>query len=348
MNDELEALQQEWDDFGTNGSIDIVTLMNEIEDLKEALEFIDEDNNEMWDNNQRDEINAMIVENENRIAELQSRRIEIKNSIKDQKKAVAKVKKELDTYRTKRGKRGEVRARMERALRKHGIDRPAYHGGDLTGVKVKVLLQKIDVIFGDEFEQILLEVPVNERLATNDEVKTMISMYTDLGFVMDGLFSQARIRSGSLKDEDVALMRRFVNATLKMWRFLRHSMAGQKIHICEDHILIQMVKWGGFGNFTEDFVEQGHQFGVKDEARTKGLKRSKAFKSHSNWEWQTSRQEVMIARMIMKMKTCRGGRQKTEDDADARKDQRVKNRMDSLLQIEADLYQIISNFRLAG
>ena len=112
----------------------------------------------------------------------------------------------------------------------------------------------------------------------------MINMYTDLGFVMDGMFSQARIRSGSLQDEDVALMRRLTRATLKMWRYLRHSMAGQKIHLCEDHMLVQMVRWGGIGNFTETFVEQGHQFGVKDEARTKGLKRSKAYKSHLRWE----------------------------------------------------------------
>ena len=82
-------------------------------------------------------------------------------------------------------------------------------------------------------------------------------------------------------------------------------MAGQKIHLVEDHMIVQMVNWCGFGNFAEDFVEQGHQFGVKDESRTRGLTRSKAFKSHSRWEWQCSRQEVMIARMNMKLKTSR-------------------------------------------
>ena len=87
-------------------------------------------------------------------------------------------------------------------------------------------------------------------------------------------------------------------------------MAGQKIHLVEDHMIVQMVKWCGFGNFAEDFVEQGHQFGVKDESRTRGLTRSKAFKSHSRWKWQCSRQEVMIARMSMKLKICRGSRKK--------------------------------------
>ena len=106
-------------------------------------------------------------------------------------------------------------------------------------------------------------------------------MYTDLAFVMDGMFSQSRIRSGSLAEDDIALTRRMIKATLKMWRKLRYSMAGQKIHLVEDHMIVQMVKWCGFGNFAEDFVEQGHQFGVKDESRTRGLTRSKAFKSHS-------------------------------------------------------------------
>ena len=123
-------------------------------------------------------------------------------------------------------------------------------------------------------------------------------------------------------------------------------MAGQKIHLCEDHMLVQMVRWDGIGNFTEDFVEQGHQFGVKDEARTKGLKRSKAYKSHSRWEWQTKRKEVMMARVVMKMKTCRGGRVQTAEDADEKRKQRIKNRMDSLNRIERGLHQMISNFRL--
>ena len=55
------------------------------------------------------------------------------------------MKKKLDKRVEQRGKKGTVRKQMETVLRKNGVDRPTYHGGELTGVKVKVLLQKIDV-----------------------------------------------------------------------------------------------------------------------------------------------------------------------------------------------------------
>jgi hypothetical protein len=45
------------------------------------------------------------------------------------------------------------------------------------------------------------------------------------------------------------------------------------------------VRLRGIGEFTEDFVEQAHQFGFRDEGRTRGLKDHAAkARSHSNWE----------------------------------------------------------------
>jgi hypothetical protein len=64
------------------------------------------------------------------------------------------MKKKLDKRIEQRGKKGTVRKQTETALRKNGIDRPTYHGGELAGVKVKVLLQKIDVILL-EFKRII-------------------------------------------------------------------------------------------------------------------------------------------------------------------------------------------------
>ena len=101
-------------------------------------------------------------------------------------------------YKKSRGKKGDIRMKLELKLRGHGITRPSYHGGDLNGVMVKLLLQKIDVVF-DEFHTLLLGV--NDRKADNEEVFTIVSMYQDLGYLLDGVFSLARTPHGELTDE---------------------------------------------------------------------------------------------------------------------------------------------------
>ncbi len=58
------------------------------------------------------------------------------------------------------------------------------------------------------------------------------------------------------------------------------SMLGPKIHGLEDHLLDQVKRFKGIGDFAEDFVEQSHQFGEKDKLRTRSMSRNKAFMSH--------------------------------------------------------------------
>ena len=178
---------------------------------------------------------------------------------------------EIEEFRKERGKKGCVRIEMERMLRKkYRMSRPRYHGGDLTGVKVKALFQNIDKFFED-FKTIMLEV--NQRAAADDEVTTMLDMHSDLGFLLDGAFAMTRTKVGKLNDELVNAMRRMIKCCLQLWRFLRLSMNGPKMHGMEDHLLAHMQRWKGIGDFCEDFVEQSHQIGVRDEIRTAGLDR---------------------------------------------------------------------------
>ena len=47
-----------------------------------------------------------------------------------------------------------------------------------------------------------------------------------------------------------------------------------------------MVRFGGIGDFAEDFIEQAHQWGEYEERRTHRLRdRSKAANAHSKWEF---------------------------------------------------------------
>ena len=277
---------------------------------------------------------------------LKQQRATLDASLMEAKAAVRKINSQLNEFKKKRGKRGMVRAKLEAIMKKNGIVRPVYHGGELTGVKVKELLQKIDVIFGKEFKKVLLEVPENERLAKNDEVNKMVDMYRDLGFLMDGVFATARIKNGELTEDDIDFMRRLTNATAKMWRNLRLSFEKPKIHGVEVHILQQMVLWNGIGCFVEDFVEKAHQDGVRDEVRTKGLSRIMAYNSHSNWEWNKNTNEVVNEKKEMKEKTSKGGKKKsTEEKEEAKRKKRIDNRKKSLERVESGMYQMVEDYK---
>ena len=85
-----------------------------------------------------------------RIKKLIQDKKKIEGAIKLKKQVLNTHKQQLDGFKKERGKKGEIRLQLEKKLKKFGIDRPSNHGGNLTGVKVRVLLQHINVIFGVE------------------------------------------------------------------------------------------------------------------------------------------------------------------------------------------------------
>jgi hypothetical protein len=60
--------------------------------------------------------------------------------------------------------------------------------------------------------------------ANNEEIETMLNMYRDLGFLMDGVYSLARTEIGKLSEEIIDETRRMVVGVLTMWRHLRLSL----------------------------------------------------------------------------------------------------------------------------
>ena len=96
-------------------------------------------------------------------------------------------------------------------------------------------------------------------------------MTIDLGLLLDGVFSLGRTKCGKLTEEIISLQRRMIKATIKLWKYLRFLMMAPKIHGIDDHLLEQMIRWDGIGEYAEDFIKQAHQFGVKEELRTRGM-----------------------------------------------------------------------------
>ena len=76
-----------------------------------------------------------------------------------------------------------------------------------------------------------------------------------------------------------------------------------KIHGIEDHLVDQMRQFNGIVCFLEDFVEQAHQFGMKDEKRTANMPdRSRKYNSHSLLE--VASQNTDIIQQPFMAKSC--------------------------------------------
>ena len=108
----------------------------------------------------------------------------------------------------------------------------------------------------------------------------------ELCILLDYMFSLARTPTGKTTSNVIETTRRCVAAVIRKWKDLRLSMRGPKIHLCEDHLVLQMIRWIGIGCFGEDFIEQSHQTGVMEERRTGHMSnRVRAAQSHSSSEW---------------------------------------------------------------
>jgi hypothetical protein len=99
-----------------------------------------------------------------------------------------------------------------------------------------------------------------------------------------------------------------------------------KIHTSEDRLIASTEQWNGIGNFLEDFIEQAHQFGMKEEKRTANMRdRVRAANSHSKWEWADKMSsDVCIAKEEVKEKTSR--KQKARKEQPLREEKESEKR----------------------
>jgi hypothetical protein len=74
--------------------------------------------------------------------------------------------------------------------------------------------------------------------------------------------------NGIVKDEHIVSINNYISTAMKLWRGLNHSIS-PKPHAIEDHLAEQIARFGGIGDFCEDFIEKSHQDGIIDHARTK-------------------------------------------------------------------------------
>jgi hypothetical protein len=213
------------------------------------------------------------------------------------KRAVADGKRELKRVEAEYPKLARpLRARIEdRALIDHGIERPPQQGGELIGDKCRKLAgEKNGVIFatltamvGEEADRQgkpeMLKIQCIARCQATQ--KSMI--------LFDTLFALLSKECEDVTEADKLQVQQASIKAVSSWRALGTKLITPKIHVCEDHVADQYRELNGLGDFREDFIEQLHQQGVKDNSRSKSFRdRARKFLNHSKWEHMSKNPKV--------------------------------------------------------
>jgi hypothetical protein len=193
-------------------------------------------------------------------------------------KAKAKAEKSLGGARIK-----TTRQDIESILMRYKIDRGAHHGGDLVGGACHQLMKLAVPIF-EELQAEILLIPGNERHAGDAEVMERCRATVEALQHFDALFSFLRIPNGLVTESDYTAALDHAKKALACWRGLSLSVS-VKAHLLETHAVWEMWLHKGIGDFLEDFIEQGHQYGIAEGRWSNGLHdRASATNSHSKWE----------------------------------------------------------------
>lgn len=234
-----------------------------------------------------------------------------RSDVTEKKTARDKAKKDLyDERKKRRTVDCNVRQSIEELLKKHGIDRGASHGGELTGVACLVMEDRIDPLMKD-IKQTLKDASTPDVPST--EVDEVIDSYEIHFLLLSKLFSLARTEKRVFKDaarKTLILneMRQTISLINQSTKRLGLSMKTPKRHICDDHLVTFVDTHDGVAEYLEDWLEQIHQTYKKMNSR--GKIRDMVVKGNyeSKSEAISQNVNVKVAGLSMMQKTRRNFR----------------------------------------
>jgi hypothetical protein len=184
------------------------------------------------------------------------------------------AKKKYDEMRKKRGKVEDSLAyQLDENLKKIDAKIEAYHGSDLNGGSSRAVMEKAKEFF-EMMKTSLIDAKHDECELTDEQIKEMMHHYTLLYTELGSCFSY--IRQILPTDEDLLHLKMSINNARKLWKDVLAISCTPKAHALFDgHAYEQHERLQGIGDKLEDFVEKGHQLGIRDERRTWNIK---------NWE----------------------------------------------------------------
>ncbi len=187
-----------------------------------------------------------------------------------------------------------IRQGLERILaRDWNIKRPSWHGGDILGNECRKLMAWSRPIF-EQIKAFLLdqleEDGGSERAKT--EVRKRCDIVAKALLLFDGFLSLVRTEHKDLTPQHITKAREYATKSVSVWRVMKLSVT-PKCHASKDHACDQLELLKGLADFCEDWVEQLHQLGLKNNRRTKTIRnRDRKYKLYTQWEQLSGNREV--------------------------------------------------------
>jgi hypothetical protein len=224
----------------------------------------------------------------NELSVLKTRKTELSRMNTAAKVQVAEVEKVVGKYSK------PIRKGIEHILASDwNIKRPSWHGGDILGNECRKLMAWARLIF-DQIKGFLL-AKLEEDGGTQRrkrEVVKRCDIVAKALLLFDGFLSILRTPHQNLTPQLIAKARRFAEKALAVWRILELSVT-PKAHAGEAHACDQLEFLKGLADFCEDWVEQLHQLGLKNNRRTKTIRnRDRKYRLYAKWEQLSGNRNV--------------------------------------------------------
>ena len=122
-----------------------------------------------------------------------------------------------------------------------------------------------------------------------DQLRARLDQYRDALVLFDGVFTRLcvtpeEISGDSMWEEHCKTTKLFIEKAIASWRALALLMS-PKAHCMEDHCLSKLEDLKGLGGYDEEFVERGHQLGVRFQSRGRAIRDPvKRYLYFARWE----------------------------------------------------------------
>jgi hypothetical protein len=288
----------------------------------------------------------------------------------------AKAKELKMLFDAAKAKEGEIRKKRGRAektlansiesevLKQHKVHLSCFHGGDLVGEPIRILMREGRKIFEDIEEHIvetadklqqrrLLEMPDSEEHSGSEsddsampdldrakkaglekidkeELKAVCLAHGQMFQLLDGIFSLLNTKRGAVTAEIVETLKKRLELARKKWDDMGLSMT-PKWHMLLAHAIeLLMRTGGGLIEMGEDRIERAHQLRERDRQRYSRLRSIKKMKA-SQAKFQNLRMDPTIksvqADVERKAKrNLKRGRSLKEENDDAKRVARNEER----------------------
>ena len=118
---------------------------------------------------------------------------------------------------------------------------------------------------------------------TDEDITSSFDTFRDILLLCDSLYSACHRPYGSMSNADLTDAKETIQILSALWRLVKLSVT-VKAHIIDNHLMEFLKRFRGLGQYDEEFMERGHQDGMRNERRSANVK-SYAGKSKLHLLW---------------------------------------------------------------